>query len=98
MLTDTIHQALISHTGTEIPILSLMPFVDCSLTVYTYTITNWGNQNFLGEVTRYVVLCSAHILHIRLPTLGYRTLVVEVLFNVCHPIATNFLRPLRVIR
>ncbi|KIK02619.1 hypothetical protein K443DRAFT_677465 [Laccaria amethystina LaAM-08-1] len=38
MVTDTIHQILISHT------------------VYTYIITNWGNQNFLGEVTRTLVI------------------------------------------
>ncbi|EDQ99405.1 uncharacterized protein LACBIDRAFT_335046 [Laccaria bicolor S238N-H82] len=34
MLTDTIHQGLITHT------------------VYTYTITNWGNVSFLGELVQ----------------------------------------------
>lgn len=34
MLTDTIHQGLITHT------------------VYTYTITNWGNVSFRGELVR----------------------------------------------
>lgn len=38
MVSDTIHQALISHT------------------VYAYTITNWGNQNFLGEIPRTLVV------------------------------------------
>ncbi|KIK02622.1 hypothetical protein K443DRAFT_677467 [Laccaria amethystina LaAM-08-1] len=34
MLTDAIHQGLITHT------------------VYTYTITNWGNEAFLNEIVR----------------------------------------------
>ncbi|EDR01864.1 uncharacterized protein LACBIDRAFT_310401 [Laccaria bicolor S238N-H82] len=61
MVSDTIHQALISHT------------------VYAYTITNWGNQSFLGEIPRYIVLCS-YPPH-PLTDSGYRTLVVQVLFS-----------------
>ncbi|EDR06499.1 uncharacterized protein LACBIDRAFT_299952 [Laccaria bicolor S238N-H82] len=38
MLTDTIHQGLITHT------------------VYTYTITNWGNATFLGELVRTLLI------------------------------------------
>ncbi|KIK02597.1 hypothetical protein K443DRAFT_513791 [Laccaria amethystina LaAM-08-1] len=38
MLTDTIHQGLITHT------------------VYTYTITNWGNVAFLGELVQTLLI------------------------------------------
>lgn len=38
MLTDSVHQALITHT------------------VYTYTITNWGNVNFLGVLVRTLLI------------------------------------------
>ena len=90
MLTSTIHQGLIIHTGKIIPILS--PYFSWRFpTVYMYTISNWGNVAFLGELVPYAMMLLSPILTCW--PFQYRTLLVEVLFNVRLPIVCICGRP-----
>lgn len=43
MILDTVHQALITHTGEYISQSLLPEDIDMVITVYTYTVTDWGN-------------------------------------------------------
>jgi hypothetical protein len=48
MIFETIHQALITHTGVYISLFSkLLEGIDIAIAVYTYTVTNWGNSDDL---------------------------------------------------
>lgn len=49
MLFDTIHQALITHTGRK-PIPRYPKNLSLYTLVYTYTITNWGNPAELDKL------------------------------------------------
>ena len=90
MLTDTVHQGLIAHSSKIIPILS--PMLSWRLlAVYTYTITNWGNTAILGELVPYAMMLLSPILTCR--PFEYRTLLVEVQFNVRLPIVCICGRP-----
>ena len=44
MILDTLHQALITHTGMYISLIpTRLHSVDLTIVVYTYTVTDWGN-------------------------------------------------------
>ena len=44
MILDTLHQALITHTGMYPSLIpTRLQSVDMAILVYTYTVTDWGN-------------------------------------------------------
>jgi hypothetical protein len=46
MILDTLHQALITHTGMCISLIpKRLNSVDMAIVVYTYTVTDWGNAD-----------------------------------------------------
>ena len=48
VIFDTIHQALITHTGGCIAMIpTLLYSINMAIVVYTYTITDWGNPDQL---------------------------------------------------
>ena len=51
MFFDTVHQALITHTGMNTSADLDLPKTDILyIPVYTYTITNWGNTAELDKL------------------------------------------------
>jgi hypothetical protein len=59
MFFDTVHQALITHTGMNSSVnVDLLENTDILyISVYTYTITNWGNT---AELNKLVWLVPNH--------------------------------------
>ena len=50
MFFDTMHQAIITHTGNDISrYFAYYPY-HLKITVYVYVITNWGNVEILGNI------------------------------------------------
>ena len=48
VIFDTVHQALITHTGECIALIPrLLHGINKAIVVYTYTITDWGNPDQL---------------------------------------------------
>lgn len=48
MIFDTLHQALITHTGMYISLIpTCLQGVNMAIVVYTYTVTDWGNPERL---------------------------------------------------
>ena len=54
MILDTVHQALITHTGEYISQSLLPEDIDMVITVYTYTVTDWGNPAQLEFIVWWV--------------------------------------------
>ena len=52
MTSDTIHQALISHTSEHAFEKCSFPILNRSRVVYTYTITYWGDPAQLNYIVR----------------------------------------------
>lgn len=52
MVLDTLHQALITHTGAYISLIATLldGIILMAIAVYTYTVTDWGNPDQLQLV------------------------------------------------
>ena len=83
MLTDTIHQGLITHTGRIITSLSPYVYLTIPRSLHVYH-NELGQCGFPWRARS--VRDDATVSYTHLPTFAYRTLLVEVLFNVRFPI------------
>ena len=82
MLTDTIHQGLITHTGRII--MSFSPYVYLTIPRSLHVYHNELGQCGFSWRAR-SVRDDATVSYTHLSTFAYRTLLVEVLFNVRFP-------------